>query len=94
MFPVLNLYGVGSGILKSYGCRIQYLKQLQKGIVVMTSSFTKEAEEFANGLTNQKIRLIDGSHLAELMIEHNLGVSVKAVYETKEIDSDYFNNEG
>tara|TARA_Y100001001_G_scaffold128624_1_gene127589 strand:- start:426 stop:545 length:120 start_codon:yes stop_codon:yes gene_type:complete len=34
--------------------------------------------------------LIDGKQLAELMIKHNLGVSVKETYQVKAIDSDYF----
>jgi restriction system protein len=38
--------------------------------------------------------LIDGKKLALLMIEHNLGVSIKQSYEIKQIDSDYFNETG
>ena len=34
--------------------------------------------------------LIDGVELARLMVENNLGVSVKQVYEVKQLDSDYF----
>ena len=37
-----------------------------------------------------KIIFIDGSRLAELMIEHNVGVTPVASYEIKKIDSDYF----
>ena len=37
-----------------------------------------------------KIVLIDGERLAELMIEHDLGVSVAATYQLKRIDSDFF----
>ncbi|MBP7799752.1 MAG: hypothetical protein KA072_14120 [Thermoanaerobaculaceae bacterium] len=33
---------------------------------------------------------IDGVELAGLMIDHNLGVSPKANYEVKKIDTDYF----
>jgi restriction endonuclease Mrr len=42
------------------------------------------------GNIDQKIILIDGRRLAELMIQHNVGVTVKQVFEVKEIDSDYF----
>jgi restriction system protein len=31
--------------------------------------------------------------LADLMIEHNLGVSVEAVYQVKKLDSDFFSDE-
>ena len=34
--------------------------------------------------------LINGEQLTELMIEHNLGVSTKQVYELKALDTDYF----
>ena len=37
-----------------------------------------------------KIILIDGERLAELMIDHNVGVSPLASYEIKKIDTDYF----
>ena len=39
---------------------------------------------------NGKIILIDGQQLAELMIDHDVGVSPLAAYEIKEIDTDYF----
>jgi restriction system protein len=37
-----------------------------------------------------KVILIDGRQLAELMIDHNLGVSTSNSYEIKKMDSDYF----
>ncbi len=37
--------------------------------------------------------LIDGVELARLMVENNLGVSIKQVYEVKQLDSDYFAGE-
>lgn len=61
-----------------------------KGIFITTSTFTKEAVDFARSVSNSKIVLIDGDELAELMIDHNVGVSVAQVYEVKRIDSDYF----
>lgn len=61
-----------------------------KGIFITTSTFTKDAVEFAKSVNNSKIVLIDGDELAELMIDHNVGVSVAQVYEVKRIDSDYF----
>jgi restriction system protein len=60
-----------------------------KGVFITTSTFTKEAREYVKGI-NQKIVLIDGSELAKYMIEYNVGVSVKNVYEIKRIDNDYF----
>lgn len=42
------------------------------------------------GNIDQKIILIDTIRLTELMIEHNIGVSINQVIEIKTIDSDYF----
>lgn len=61
-----------------------------KGIFITTSAFTKEAIEYARSVNNSKIVLIDGDELAELMIDHNVGVTVAQVYEVKRVDSDYF----
>ena len=64
-----------------------------KGIFITTSYFTQEAIDYAAGLRNSKIVLIDGEELAELMIEHGIGVATAATYEVKRIDSDYFSEE-
>ncbi|MDE0484660.1 MAG: restriction endonuclease [Candidatus Poribacteria bacterium] len=61
----------------------------QKGIFITTSDFSPSARQFADRST-KKIVLINGKRLAELMIEHNVGVSTKDVYEIKRVDSDYF----
>lgn len=37
-----------------------------------------------------KVVLLDGRELAQLMIENNLGVNVKEVFEVKQVDTDYF----
>lgn len=63
-----------------------------KGVFVTTSNFSSGAVEYAKKNLAQKIVLIDGDKLAELMIEYNLGVSTKEVYKIKEIDMDFFEN--
>lgn len=60
-----------------------------KGVFITTSSFSKEAREYVKGI-HQKIVLIDGTELAKYMIEYNVGVATKKVYELKRIDIDYF----
>ncbi|MBC7348457.1 MAG: restriction endonuclease [Candidatus Aminicenantes bacterium] len=67
-------------------------KKASKGIFITTSYFSKDAEEYAKSL-DKKIVLIDGKKLAELMIEHNIGVNVQKTIEIKKIDSDYFAQE-
>jgi restriction system protein len=41
----------------------------------------------------QKVVLIDGDRLADLMIQHDIGVSTSHAYVVKHIDSDYFEEE-
>lgn len=67
-------------------------QQAHKGIFITTSDFTKTAFEYARSVS-QKIILIDGVRLAELMIEHGIGVSVNRTLVMKRIDSDYFEAE-
>jgi len=67
-------------------------KRARKGIFITTSNYTREACDFASSI-DTKIVLIDGDQLAQLMIDHNIGVSPSAMYETKRIDLDYFTEE-
>ena len=64
-------------------------QRARKGIFITTSDFSKEALSYVKNI-DSKIILIDGQRLAELMIEHNVGVSPVASYEVKKIDTDYF----
>lgn len=67
-------------------------QRARKGVFITTSEFSPGAREAVNNL-DMKVVLIDGQQLAELMIEHNLGVTPKEVYEVKQIDSDYFSED-
>jgi restriction system protein len=60
-----------------------------KGIFITTSRFTTEAKDYVKQI-GSKIVLIDGVTLAELMIDHAVGVSTLASYAVHKIDSDYF----
>ena len=64
-------------------------QKASKGVFITTSSYSKEARGYVDKLS-KKIVLIDGNELARYMIEYNVGVSVKTVYEIKRLDSDYF----
>lgn len=63
-----------------------------KGVLLTTSTFTNEAREFV-GRLGSRIVLVDGERLAELMIEHNVGVSEVRRYAVHRIDADYFTEE-
>ncbi len=62
-----------------------------KGVFITTSDYTKQAREtIERNKSSAEIVLINGTQLAELMIEYNLGVSVIATYKIKRLDSDFF----
>lgn len=61
----------------------------KKGVFITTSSYTKEAHDYVSKIDN-KIVLMDGSMLSNLMMDNNVGVSPSVSYELKRIDSDYF----
>lgn len=63
-----------------------------KGVLITTSSFTRDAVAYAERIT-KRIILLDGALLAQLMVEHNVGVTEGARYVVKSIDSDYFDEE-
>ena len=68
-------------------------KGASKGLFITTSSFTKGAIECAKSVKPQKVVLVDGEQLANLMIEYNLGVSTVETYEVKRVDYDFFNED-
>lgn len=68
-------------------------KGASKGLFITTASFSQEARSYAESLHAQKVVLIDGSTLANLMIDYNVGVSTRAVYEVKALDTDFFEDE-
>ena len=68
-------------------------QKASKGVFITTSSYSSEARKYAEEKASKKIVLIDGQELARYMIEYNVGVSLKHVYEVKRIDSDYFEDD-
>ena len=64
-------------------------KQASKGVFITTSAFTGEARDYVKKIS-KRIVLIDGEELAQLMIDHGVGVADVNHYVTKRIDSDYF----
>lgn len=62
-------------------------QRASKGVFITTSAFSPQAVHYAASV--EKIVLVDGLKLAELMLDHGVGVSVRHVQIPK-IDSDYF----
>lgn len=63
----------------------------RKGVFMTTSSYTKQARTYVERLRDSKIVLVDGQELAQLMIEHDVGVSIHETFHLKRIDEDFFN---
>lgn len=63
-----------------------------KGVFVTTSQFSQQAVEFVRHLA-QRIILIDGHRLTDLMIEHNVGVRLSRAIEFKRLDENFFAEE-
>ncbi len=60
-----------------------------KGVFVATCTFSKQALEYVENLP-QRVILIDGDLLAELMIEFGIGVRVSRAVQVKRVDEDFF----
>ena len=67
-------------------------QRARKGVLITTSQFSQDAKDYVSRI-EKKIVLIDGEQLAQLMIDHGIGVAEVATYTVKKIDLDYFGEE-
>lgn len=67
-------------------------KGARKGIFITTSKFTASARKVDPKNTN-RIKLIDGEQLVQLMIDYNIGIKDVKVYPIKKVDREYFNGD-
>jgi restriction system protein len=82
---------VGRPVIQQFAGALQG-QRARKGVLITTSSFTKDAIDYARNLQTT-IVLIDGRQLAELMIEFGIGVSDVETIKLKKLDEDYFADE-
>jgi restriction system protein len=61
----------------------------RKGVMITTSTFSQDARDYVQRI-EKKIVLVDGKQLADLMIEHDVGVNVTKTYRIKRLDQDFF----
>jgi restriction system protein len=61
----------------------------RKGVLITTSDFSSDARDYVTRI-EKRIVLLGGSDLAELMVEHGIGVTDVATYKLKRLDTDYF----
>ncbi len=62
-------------------------KNIEKGIFITTGSFTRQAIEEASNAGKQQIDLIDGSDFVDKLVEFQIGINAKTIYE---VDRNYF----
>lgn len=83
---------VGSPLVQGFAGALMG-KKARKGILITTSNFSQQAISFAASIDTLKIILIGGEQLAQLMIDHDVGVAEESRYIVKKIDLDYFGDE-
>ena len=79
---------VGSRVVREFSGSLD-MHRARKGVLITTSEFSRSAKDAADWL-DKHIILIDGQQLAELMIDHNVGVSAVQSYVVKRVDEAYF----
>jgi restriction system protein len=82
---------VGRPVVQAFVGALQGARA-SKGIIVTASSFSPDAQSYASTIT-PRVVLVDGARLAELMIDHGIGVTERKTYSIKRIDGDYFGEE-
>ena len=83
---------VGRPVIQGFVGSMDYIRA-KKGVILTTSQFTKDALDFVDRIEGKKVVLIDGPKLANLMIEHNVGVNPTKLYELKEVSNDFFDED-
>lgn len=66
------------------------MQNIQKGVFITTSSFTKEAIEYAERQQQKSLRLIDGKFLTRLMVKYEVGILSQQSLRIYKVDSSYF----
>ena len=82
---------VGGSVVREFAGALS-AHRARKGVILTTATFTRDAWNDAERM-GERIVLIDGPRLAELLYETGLGLVTEATFEMKRIDSDYFEGE-
>jgi restriction system protein len=78
---------IGRPLLQAF---VGAMQDVQKGVFITTSSFTKEAIKYAESQQQKSLKLVDGEQLAELMIRYGIGLEEIQTYKVYKINGDYF----
>lgn len=82
---------VGRPVVQAFAGSLMGL-MARKGVLITASKFSQEAIDYVNRI-DKKIVLIEGEELAQLMIDHGIGVTEVTSYTVNRIDLDYFGEE-
>ncbi len=83
---------VGRPVIQGFVGSMDFVRA-RKGVILTTSTFTRDANEFVDRIEGKKVVLIDGPQLADLMIDHNVGVLPTKSFELKEVSNDFFDED-
>ena len=78
---------IGRPLLQAF---VGAMQDVQKGVFITTSSFTKEARNYAEKQQQKSLKLIDGDLHAELMIKYGIGLEKVQTYTVYKINEDFF----
>lgn len=83
---------VGRPVIQGFVGSMDFVRA-KKGVILTTSQFSRDAMDFVDRIEGKKVVLIDGPQLADLMIDHNVGVLPTKSYELKEVSNDFFDED-
>ena len=83
---------VGRPVIQGFVGSMDFVRA-RKGVILTTSQFSRDALDFVDRIEGKKVVLIDGPQLADLMIDHNVGVLPTKSYELKEVSNDFFDED-
>ena len=82
---------VGRPVVQAFAGSLEG-QRARKGVSITTSQFSQEAKDYVSRI-EKKIILIGGEELAQLMIDHGIGVTEVRTYSVRKMDLDYFGEE-
>ena len=82
---------VGRPVVQAFAGSLEG-QRARKGVLITTSQFSQDAKDYV-GRIEKKIILVGGEELAQLMIDHGIGVAEVRTYSVRKMDLDYFEEE-
>jgi restriction system protein len=79
---------VGRSTVQAFAGSLEGVRA-RKGVMLTTSTFSLEARDYIQRI-EKRIVLIDGTMLAQLMLDYGVGVTAARTYTVPRIDLDYF----